>query len=103
MIAVAGLALGLGLVRGAVLSVTTIYAPGYDESRFRTLRIGMSRDQVESIMGHPLEKDSNSKRWTPLENWIYSESPPLWDDYWRRWVMFDNDKVVAIVDDYFVD
>src|SRR4051794_22008714 len=34
----------------------TLYAKGYSESRFRSLRVGMRTRQVEDILGPPLEK-----------------------------------------------
>jgi SmpA / OmlA family len=108
MVAVILLAFGLGAARWWVCyNFATVYAPGYDESQFRRVRIGMTSKEVESILGDPLRKDSTSaQRWGPYENWIYSEPPPhgtIGDNYWRRWVMFDDGKVVAIVDDYYED
>jgi hypothetical protein len=113
MVVVACLGIGLGAARWVRSKLSTVYASGYSESQFRRLRIGMTREQVESIVGPPLRKDSTSQRWSPFENWIYSEPPPLGvvygpggEDYWRRWVMFDpnnNNKIIAIIDDYYVD
>ncbi len=33
----------------------TVYAKGYSESKFRSLRVGMTARQVEDIMGPPLD------------------------------------------------
>jgi outer membrane protein assembly factor BamE (lipoprotein component of BamABCDE complex) len=35
---------------------STIYAQGYSESKFRSLRVGMTPRQVEEIMGPPFER-----------------------------------------------
>ena len=107
MMAIALLGLGLGTARWWVrYHFETVYAPGYSESQFRRVRIGMTPNEVESILGRPIRKDSTSRRWSPCENWIYSEPPPpgtIGDNYWRRWVLFDDGKVSAIVDDYYED
>jgi hypothetical protein len=103
MIAVAWLCVGLSVARGLYYSFATIYAVGYSESQFRKVHLGMTCQQVGEIMGSPRRKDSTSQRWAGLENWIYSDPPYIADNYWRRWVMFENGKVVAIVDDYYTD
>ena len=105
--AVALLGVGLGMARCWVrYNLATVYAAGYSEGEFRRVRVGMTPEQVASRLGSPLRKDSTSPRWSPLENWIYSDPPPpgtLGDNYWRRWVMFEGGKVIAIVDDYYED
>ncbi len=107
MVATALLSLGLGTARWWVrYHFETVYAPGYRESRFRKVRIGMTPNEVESILSRPIRKDSTSQRWAPCENWIYSEPPPpgtLGDNYWRRWVLFEDGKVSVVVDDYYED
>jgi hypothetical protein len=104
MMAIALLGLGLGTARWWVRHhFWTVYAPGYSESQFRRVRIGMTPNEVESIVGRPIRKDSTSS-WAPC--WIYSEPPPhgtIGDNYSRRWVIFNNGKVSAIVDDYYED
>jgi hypothetical protein len=107
MIAIALLGLGFGAARWWVrYHFETVYAPGYTDSQFRKVRIGMTPKEVESILGRPIRKDSTSQRWSPCENWIYSEPPPpgtIGDNYWRRWVLFDGGEVSAIVDGYYED
>ena len=34
----------------------TVYSKNYDEKKFRSLRVGMTAKEVESIMGEPLTK-----------------------------------------------
>jgi hypothetical protein len=107
MVAVLLLGIGLGTARWWVrYNFATVYAPAYSEGQFRRVRVGMMQADVASLLGPPLHKDSTSPRWSPLENWIYSDPPPpgtLCDSYWRRWVMFQRGQVVAIVDDYYED
>jgi hypothetical protein len=77
MTAIALLGLVFGTARWWVrFHFWTVYAPGYSESQFRRVRIGMTPNEVESIVGRPIRKDSTSQRWSPSENWIHSEPPP---------------------------
>ena len=48
--------LGCGFEGRSVLwpSIDTVYAPGYSEGAFRTIRAGMTRRQVDAIMCKPL-------------------------------------------------
>jgi hypothetical protein len=105
MMAIAVLGLCFGTARWWVrYHFWTVYAPGYSESQFRRVRIGMTPNEVESILGRPIRKDSTSQSWSPC--WIYSEPPPhgtIGDNYWRRWVLFDDGRVSGIVDDYYED
>jgi hypothetical protein len=66
----------------------------------------MTLMEVESILGRPIRKESTSQGGSSYEKWVYSEPPPpgtFGDNYWRRWVFFENSKVSAIVDDYHED
>ncbi len=66
----------------------------------------MTYDKVKSILGEPLKVNANSQLWAPCEVWVYSEPPPigtLYSSYWRRWVLFDNGTVVAVLNDYYYD
>jgi hypothetical protein len=107
IVAVALIGSWLGVARWWVVrNFVTVYSAGYDEVRFRLVRVGMTPGEVESLLGRPLLRDSTSQRWAPYENWIYSEPPPpgtIGDNYWRRWVMFEGGRVAVIVDDYYED
>jgi hypothetical protein len=79
----------------------TVYAEGYSEQRFSTISNGMSTNQVETIIGAPISKNS----WIDggdVELWRYTESPSD-GDYWRRWVFFRNGKVYRIDSRFWVD
>ena len=84
----------------------THYSERYSETGFISLRVGMASEQVIAMMGQPLRKVSWSGYTYPVaggvENWMYSESP---DDgsYWRRWVIFNNGKVLALVKQWYSD
>jgi hypothetical protein len=84
----------------------TVYAPGYSESRFHRIRVGMTPAEVEAIMGEPLLKGD----WgclTPStgdsETWRYSNQHHYTANFWRRWVIFQKGKVVYVVSDFWVD
>jgi SmpA / OmlA family len=36
---------------------STVYAPGYSEARFRSIRVGMTREEVTRVLGEPLSID----------------------------------------------
>jgi hypothetical protein len=84
----------------------TVYSARYSEREFSSLCVGMSGEQVEAIMGPPLKKVPWSGYAYPVaggdENWWYSE-PKDDGDYQRRWVIFRNGKIVAIVKIYYND
>ena len=77
----------------------TIYSRNYNETKFRSLRMGMSAKEVESIMGPPLKKI----RYVDDELWYYSDQPNEVANYWRRWVHIRQGRVMAITSDYWID
>ena len=110
MLLVAWAGLILGVVRWFDGNFSTVYAPAYSEGRFGQVRVGMTRHEVESLLGTPLRMTPKpSENWRAGHAWIYSEppGPGLWgDNYWRRWVFFshtEGGKVIAIVNDYYED
>jgi hypothetical protein len=102
MVAVAVIALCCELLR-EFAEEDTVYAKGYSESRFLSLRVGMTKRQVETAMGMPpIRKDftsfSSPSTWVDggdVQVWQYSESPSD-GDYERRWVFFRNGMVDRI-------
>ena len=80
----------------------TVYSTGYDESRFRQVRVGMTSEDVEALMGPPLRKT----RWWPdrdLVCWEYTAKRKGGGDYWRRDVFMKDGKVVELMDWYEID
>ena len=83
----------------------TFYSERYSESRFNSLRVGMTREEVEAIVGPPLRKVPwNESAGSPHEEmWQYSDRRDYTANYWRRWVLFEDDKVLEIISDFWFD
>ena len=76
--------LGLGFVGGWLAhGPRTVYAAGYDKHKFKELTIGMTRAEVERLLGPPLHKEAESQR--GFELWMYSLGETSADNYWRQW------------------
>jgi hypothetical protein len=110
MLLMAWVGIALGAMRWLHTNLATVYAPGYSENRFAQVRIGMSRQEVESLLGPPLRKTPlPSENRKPDDCWVYSRppGPGLWgDNYWRWWIFFGpakDGRVEAIVNDYYED
>jgi hypothetical protein len=92
----------------------TVYAKGYGESKFRSLRVEMTVRQVEEIMGPPLARRQwqvPDGRGGPVtagegvlnETWYFSRAGKARGNYWRREVRFRNRVVYRIDSLYYVD
>lgn len=80
--------------------VETVYAPGFNESRFQQIRPGMSASEVETWLGKPLKK----LPWGEGRSaWWYSVGASSTSDHWRRWVIIENDRVDLVISDYWYD
>lgn len=78
----------------------TIYAPGFDEGRFSTVRVGMAVDEVEALMGPPL------RRWpfdSTTEIWAYTDQGTYTSGYHRRWIFVEDDSIRRVDSYYFND
>jgi hypothetical protein len=107
----------LAAALGALDGEYTVYAEGFSEYSFRSIRVGMSIRQVEAIMGPPLEKGqwqvpSGSGPVTPgvgpLDDiWDYTRGgkhvPGRIASYWRRAVFFRNGVVCSVDSTYLLD
>jgi hypothetical protein len=95
---------------------STVYAKGYSESKFRSLRVGMTAQEVEQIMGAPLERgewmDTGDTvvgqpvtvgEGTPSDIWYYSAAAKARGDYWRREVWYRNGLVHQLDGTYYLD
>jgi hypothetical protein len=88
------------LLWAARLGESTVYAKGYTLRRLRSIRIGMTGAEVEVIMGPPLRQGP----WGGLPVvWFYSDQKTVEDNFWRRWVVFDNGRVVEVINDFWID
>ncbi len=91
----------------------TFYAAGYSESKFRSLRVGMTPRQVEDIMGPPLFKGQWQETIPgrpiipeegPLhERWGYSRAAKPMGDYWMREVWFKDGVVYSFERGFYLD
>ncbi len=80
----------------------TKYAPSYSEVKFRNIQKGMSEENVRSLLGEPLSKDTHQNDGY-REIWRYTDGPPD-SNYWSRAVVFDEKGIVQNVErEYFVD
>jgi hypothetical protein len=107
------LAAGLGALDGHY----TVYAEGYSESRFRSIRVGMTVRQVEEIMRPPLEKGqwqlpNGSGPVTPGvgpldEIWYYTRGGKHVQQgtasHWHKSVLFRNGVVWRTENTYWLD
>jgi hypothetical protein len=72
----------------------TFYASGFTEAKFANLHEGMTPDQVEAIMGQPLEKHSQADGGTL---WEYSNREDDTCDFEMKWVYFRAGRVKHLV------
>jgi len=95
---------------------STVYAEGYSESKFRSLRVGMTARQVAEVMGPPLERghwmDSGDTgvgqpitpgEGIPSDLWYYTGAGKARGNYWRREVWFRNGVVYRTDGTYYLD
>ena len=76
----------------------TIYAPDFSSRAFKSVREGMTKVEVEKLVGKPLDTYKNPH--TNTLTWYYAK-PKRTDivnvDYQIRWVEFDeNEKVTSV-------
>jgi hypothetical protein len=110
MVVVAWVGVYIATLRALMMSdqffgFSTIYAEGFSEHRFGNVRVGMSREEVEAIAGRPLCKVPWNQGPGPLddETWRYSDQRDDTANFHRRWVLFEKGKVVAVINDFWVD
>lgn len=78
---------------GWVFHAGTVYSKDYSGWRFGRLRIGMTQQEVEKLMGPPLKKfpwPGTSLDGSVNEMWAYTWQADPIDSYYRRWVFFKN-------------
>lgn len=90
-----------------IFKTDTEYSEGYTHSGFNQIEIGMSEEEVLSILGEPIHQ------WSPYRNsefaekkhytgYTYSESPTS-ACYRLRHVYFDHGTVAEIIGYFYVD
>ncbi|WP_165073761.1 hypothetical protein [Paludisphaera rhizosphaerae] len=78
----------------------TYYAPGFSEAKFASLREGMSADEVEAILGRPLQKVPQADGGML---WTYSDRDDDTCDFEMRWVYFKSGEIRRVVKMYWDD
>jgi hypothetical protein len=87
------------MICGMVLAsgtFSTRYAPGYSESGFRRIRIGMETNEVLKVAGKPLLGPGAVK---PGQSsyWLYTTCNDNFWTYKRRWLRVIDGTVVEII------
>jgi hypothetical protein len=78
----------------------TVWAPGFKESAFSKLRIGMAAAEVLELLGAPIRKSCDEAGCL----WIYTWQDTGTADFDQRWVDFDpSDRVKEIRKSFFID
>jgi hypothetical protein len=80
----------------------TNYSVNYSEERFMSLHTGMTPVQVEAILGPPLYKSTLPGEPGRVE-WSYSAQIIHTKNYYRRDVVFKDNRVWYTVREYWLD
>lgn len=92
-----------GLIFGGMLSEDTVYAAGYSDSGFRHVTLGMSRSDVEALIGAPQKEwafDQKTDHPGVGARWSYS---PGDTNFRCRVILFRNGVVVEKHTEFYVD
>jgi hypothetical protein len=110
MVVVAMIAVDLAALRALLLhdqffGFGTVYSERYSEGSFSRLQKGMTRAEVEALVGRPLRIVPWNQDTLPgaEEMWYFSDQPDVTANFYRRWVLFENGKVVTIINDFWID
>jgi hypothetical protein len=79
----------------------TEWAPGFDEARFDSVRVGMSEGQVFALLGHPLDEWRFDHGDRVLRYTVCRRDPT---NYWRRHVVLGpSGRVTEVIGELWVD
>ncbi|MDG3007064.1 hypothetical protein [Paludisphaera mucosa] len=95
---VAGLAVAFSILRWAVVDSGTIYAAGFDETKFRCVPIGASEAEVVRLLGPPCE-ETTLGCFSFIYLFEYTEPAFCDRKHWIRRIVLDEDKKVVRTDD----
>jgi hypothetical protein len=87
---------------GIILGEATVYSRRYSEARFRRIDIGMSSTEVKNLLGSPLKIERDE----PIvggDTWKYSDQKTISDNFYRRWLIIKDNKIVDIFNDFWYD
>jgi outer membrane protein assembly factor BamE (lipoprotein component of BamABCDE complex) len=85
-----------------VLGDSTIWAPGYTEEKWRQLKVGMSKDDVQQLLGEPFAK-LHRDHGNVSEGWYYTDRADLDGNFQQRRVKLRAGVVFEVVDEIFWD
>jgi hypothetical protein len=89
-----------GAFIGSMLHVRTHYAPAYTFKGFQSVRVGMTTNDVRTLLGSPLDQWREPEK--HRECWRYSDDK-FGEDYRVRAVIFSNGVVVSKESYLYVD
>ncbi|MFT3711454.1 MAG: outer membrane protein assembly factor BamE [Archangium sp.] len=89
-----------GIALSVVFKPDTVFAAGYSPWKFRRVKLGMSRDEVKSLLGEPLSRADAAS--SDEEYWYFSTSPSG-AKYHIRVVQFAHGRVTRISSEFYVD
>ena len=87
-----------GLFFSRLFQEDTIYAPGYSDTAFRKVTVGMSQAEVLALLGPPISE------WEACDNMAMGWSKSPGDTHYRqRVVFFQNGVVTKTLSEFYVD
>ena len=87
-----------GLFFSRLFQEDTVYAPGYSDTAFRKVTVGMSQAEVLALLGPPISE------WESCDNMAMGWSRSPGDTHYRqRAVFFQNGVVTKSLSEFFVD
>ncbi len=88
----------VGNLLSLICEEDTVWTGGYSNDAFRAIRVGMSRREVYSLLGPPINSLDNGGG--VIECWTHS---PDDGHYRRRELTFQSDQVIKKVAEFYVD
>lgn len=90
-----------GELLALLLGENTVYSKNYSDNAFRKITIGMTKEEVEQLLGEPLFIGKFPE--SSLEIWDYSEQIGSGDNFRRREFSLVEGKVESINAHFYVD
>ena len=79
----------------------TIWAENFSEEKFKKVKVGMTMEQVVSLLGQPL---NSSERCENGCSWSYTKQDSGSSDYDQRRIFFDKNRlVIEVRKTFFID
>ena len=92
-----------GLILSMILEEQTEYAPGYTDRGFRDVKVGMSENKVYALIGDPLDEWTINQGKAVKSKYAAWSNSPMDTHYRRRIIGLENDRVVEVTSDFWVD